>query len=76
MELASEISRYYVGVAHSSLLYYASCTPGVIDVNVSFSSVLMYGGRILNQSKTLSDYKIMEGVTIFYMKKRGTHMYI
>lgn len=34
------------------------------------SSVLMYGGRVLKGGKTLGQYKIEEGMTIYYMIKK------
>lgn len=37
-----------------------------------FDVVLLYGGRVLKPSKTLTDYKIIDGVTVFYLKKQGT----
>ena len=31
----------------------------------------MYGGRVLKHSRTLAEYNIVDGVTIFCMKKKG-----
>ena len=32
----------------------------------------MYGGRILKSDNTLGQYQIVSGVTVFYMKRKGT----
>ena len=31
----------------------------------------MYGGRVLSSNATLDYYNIVNGVTIYYLKKRG-----
>ena len=33
----------------------------------------MYGGRVLKHGKSLSDYHIVGGVTIFYIKNKGMY---
>ena len=38
--------------------------------------VLMYAGRVLKHGKTLDEYNIIEGVTIFFMKKKSNEIYM
>ena len=34
----------------------------------------MYAGRVLKHGKTLDEYNIIEGVTIFFMKKKSNEI--